>query len=193
MKKELKLDKKKCKNKEEVGSSGVENDNKSLDELNSKMKNNDNQESYFNNGMEEATNMGADTEVNSVWVLIPSCRLNNAEDFDENIVEKSKKEQSEESTKSEQVTKINKNNQELNTKTKKATNMGANTEVIGVLIGLQNHVERFHVNGAAESKRTVEEEEAERGKESKSKSTSKKEKSTGLLKSLLIVSPSFFS
>ena len=69
MKKELKLDKKKCKNKEEVGSSGVENDNKSLDELNSKMKNNDNQESYFNNGMQEVTSMGANTEVTSVGLL----------------------------------------------------------------------------------------------------------------------------
>ena len=37
----------------------------------------------------------------------------------------------------------NENEQELNTKIEEATNIGADTEVIGVVSGLQNHAENY--------------------------------------------------
>ena len=92
-----KLDKNQNKNKEETENRGEE-DEDGPHELKSKIKNNDNQESYFNNETEEATNMGADIEVTSVGV--PLSGQNNVEGFDENVVEKlkskSNKEQAEE-------------------------------------------------------------------------------------------------
>ena len=83
------------------------------------------------------------------------------EDFDENVVEKSKKEKSEEST-------MNKNN--INTKTEEATNMEADTEAIGIEAqsGLLNHVVGFHANEVVTSK--CMEEETNKVKESESMS-----------------------
>ena len=153
------LDKNQSKNKEEMQSSGEEDEEDgSPNKLNSKIKINDDQGSYFNNGTEKAINMGADTEVTSVGVT--SNGQNNVEGFDENVAEKSKsnKEQVEESTnKSEQVTKMTKN--DINTKTEEATNMKAAREAIGIKAqsGLLNHVVGFHANRAATSKRTEEE------------------------------------
>ena len=148
----LELDKEKDKNKEEVKSSGEEDDG-SLDELNSKIKNDDKQqELYFNNGTEEATIMGADMEVTNVEVS--SSGHNNVEGPDENVGEKSESntEQMEEGKLDKVKTNINENGneneQELNTKTEEATIMGADTEVIGAS-GLQKHGKRFHTKGAA--------------------------------------------
>ena len=82
----LELDKKKDKNKEEVESSGEESEDRSLDKLNSKIKNDDKQqELYFNNGKEEANITGADTEVTNVE--ISSSGHNNVEGTDENVGE----------------------------------------------------------------------------------------------------------
>ena len=135
----LELDKEKDKNKEEVESSGEEDDG-SL-ELNSEIKNDDEQqELYFNNGTEEATIMGADTEV--INVELQSSGHNNVEGPDETVGEKSKsnKEQTEEGkvdqVKTNTNENANENEQELNTETKETTIMGADTEVIGVS-GLQ--------------------------------------------------------
>ena len=144
--KELELDKKKGKNKEEVESSGEEDEDGSPDELNSKNKSTNNdkqQEFYFKTGPEKATNMEANTVPPCVGV--PLSERNNMEDFDKNVVEKSKKEKSEEST-------MNKNN--INTKTEEATNMEADTEAIGIetQLGLLNHVVGFHVNEVVTSK-----------------------------------------
>ena len=50
----------------------------SSNKINSEFKYNDNQESYFNNGTEEATIMGANTEVTNVEV--PSSGHNNVDD-----------------------------------------------------------------------------------------------------------------
>ena len=84
---DLEPGKEKDKKKEEVESSGEEDDG-SL-ELNSEIKNDDEQqELYFNNETEEATIMGADTEVTNVEVA--SSRYNNVEEPDENIGENSK-------------------------------------------------------------------------------------------------------
>ena len=67
----LKLDKEKDKNKEEVESSGEEDEDGSLDELNSKIKSTNNdkqQEFYFKTGLEKATNMEDNTVPPSVGV-----------------------------------------------------------------------------------------------------------------------------
>ena len=61
----LKLDKEKVKNKEEVESSGDEDEDGSL-ELNSEINDDKQQELHFNNGTEEATIMEADTKVINV-------------------------------------------------------------------------------------------------------------------------------
>ena len=80
--------------------------------------------------------MGADTEVTNVEVL--SSGQNNVDGSDEKVATKSKsnKEQAEES---KQVTKTTNN---INTETEEATNMGADTEAIGIETqsGLLNHV-----------------------------------------------------
>ena len=97
--------------------------------------------------------MGADTEVTNV--IVPSSKHNNVDGSDKKIGKKSEsnKEQTEEG-KLEKVTKTktneyeNENEQELNTETEEATNMGADTKVIGVS-GLQKHAERFHAKEAA--------------------------------------------
>ena len=146
----LELDKEKDKNKEEVESSSEEDDGL-LDKLNSKIKNDDEQqEMYFNNGTEEATIMGADTEVAKVEVS--SSGHNNVKGPDEKLGGKSKSntEQTEEGKldKVKTNTNENENEQELNTETEEATIMGADTKVIGVS-GLQKHGERFHAKGAA--------------------------------------------
>ena len=59
--------------------------------------------------------------------------------------------------KSVEVTKMTKNY--INTETEEATNMGADTEAIGIEAqsGLLKHVAWFHVNGAAVSKHKEEE------------------------------------
>ena len=60
--KELELDKTNNKNKEEVENSGDEDEEGSLEELNSKNKSNDKQqETYFKTGQEKETNMEANT------------------------------------------------------------------------------------------------------------------------------------
>ena len=103
--------------------------------------------------------MGADMEVTSIGV--PSSEQNDMGDVAENVAEKSKsnKEQAEES-KQEKVTKTNtnenENDQKLNTETKEAIQMGTDTEVIGVVSGLQKHAESFCAKGAAATKRTEE-------------------------------------
>ena len=160
--KDLELDKTNDKNKEDVENSDeeAEDEDESPDKINSEF--NDNQESYFNNGTEEATIIGADTEVTNIEVS--SSRHNNVEGPDENVGEKIKsklnKEQTEEG-KLNKVTKMKTNEykneieQELNTETEEATNMGADTEVIGVS-GLQKHAEIFHAKGAAALMRTEE-------------------------------------
>ena len=160
--KDLELDKTNDKNKEEDENSGEEDEDEDglPNKINSEFKHNDNQESYFNNGTEEATNIGANTEV--INVEVKSSGHNNVEGPDENVGEQSKsnKEQTEEG-KLEKVTKTktneyaNINEQELNTKTEEVTNMGADTEVISVS-ELQKHAESFHAKGAIVAMRTEE-------------------------------------
>ena len=81
--KDLELDK--TNDKEDVENGGEEDEDKdgSPDKINSKF--NDDQESYFNNGTEEATIMGADTEVTNIEV--PSSGYNNVKEPDEKIGE----------------------------------------------------------------------------------------------------------
>ena len=70
--------------------SGEEDEDGSLDEINSRIKstnNDEQQESYFKTGPEKATYMKANTVPPSVEVS--SSGRNNMEDCDENIVEKS--------------------------------------------------------------------------------------------------------
>ena len=67
--------------------SGEEDEDGSPDKINSEFKYNEDQESYFNNGTEEATIMGADTEV--INVEVPSSGHNNVEGPDEKVREKS--------------------------------------------------------------------------------------------------------
>ena len=155
------MKKNKNKNKEEVESSGKEDGDRSLDKLNSKNKSTNNeeqQEFYFKTGPEKATNIEANTVPPCVGV--PLSGGNNMEDFEENVVEKSKNE------KSEQVTKMTK--KDINTKMKEATNMGADTESISIeaQLGLLKHVVGFHATGATASKHT--QEKANKVKESES-------------------------
>ena len=84
--KDLEPDKTNNKNKEEVENSGEKDeDEDGSSEINSEFKYNDDQESYFNNGTEEATIMGADTEVTNVEV--PSSGHNNADGSDQKVGE----------------------------------------------------------------------------------------------------------
>ena len=148
-------------------SSGEEDEEGSLDELNSKNKSNDEQqESYFKTGPEKETNMEANTVPPSVGVS--SSGRNVMEGFDESV-EEPKKEKSEESTnKSEQITKINKNN----TETEEATSMKADMEAIDIEAqsGLLNHVVGSHAKEGVASKRM----EEEANKVDELESTSKK-------------------
>ena len=84
--KDLELDKTNDKNKEDVENSGEEDEDEdgSPNKINSEF--NDYQESYFNNGTEEATIMGADTEVTNANV--PSSGHNNVYESDRKVREK---------------------------------------------------------------------------------------------------------
>ena len=151
--KDLELDKKKDKNKEEVESSGEEDEDGSTNKINSEIKIMTIKNSILTMERMEATNIGADKEVTNVEV--PSSEQNNVEGSDEKVAEKSKsiKELAEAS---KQVTKTINN---IHTVTEEATNMGADTEAIGIEAqsGLLNHVVGFYANGVAASNRTEEE------------------------------------
>ena len=86
--KDLELVKTNDKNKEHVENSGEEDENEDglPNKINSEF--NDDQESYFNNETEEATIMGASTEVTNVEVS--STRHNNVKGPNENLGGKSK-------------------------------------------------------------------------------------------------------
>ena len=86
--KDIGLGKMNNNNKEEVKSSGKEYEDRSSNKINVKIKDSDNQESYFNNGTEKVTNMGADTEVTKVEVQ--SSGHNNVESSNKTVGEKSK-------------------------------------------------------------------------------------------------------
>ena len=150
--KDLGLDKTNNNKKEEVESSGEEDGFGPPNKINVEIKDIDDQESYFNNGTEEATNMGADTEVTKVEVQ--SSGQNNVESSNKTVAEKSKsnKEQGEEN---KQVT-----TNTINNETEEATIMEADTVAIGIETqsDLLNHVVGFHESGATASKRVKKEE-----------------------------------
>ena len=147
----LELNKTNNKNKKDVENSGEEGEDEdgSPNKINSKF--NYDQESYFNNGTEEATIIGADTDVTNIEVLFSG--HNNVEGSDKKVGEKSKsnKEQMERGT--------NKSKMNNNNKTEEATSMEADTEAIGIetQLGLLYHVVGFHTKGAVASKSIREE------------------------------------
>ena len=69
-------------------SSGKEEKFGTTNKINVEVKDTDDQESYFNNGTEEVTNMGADTEVTKVEVQFSG--QNNVESSNKTVAEKLK-------------------------------------------------------------------------------------------------------